>query len=76
MLFSTSSGNFVVLIEHNRDVMKCADWMFDVGPEVGATGGNIVALGTPEEVAKVERSYTAKFLRSILVRQCTSAIGG
>jgi excinuclease ABC subunit A len=62
------AGNSVVVIEHNLDVMKCADWIIDVGPEGGVTGGYIVAQGTPEEVAKVEGSYTAKFLRSVLVR--------
>ena len=62
------AGNSVVVIEHNLDVMKCADWIIDVGPEGGATGGYIVAQGTPEEIVQVEGSYTAKFLRSVLVR--------
>ncbi len=62
------AGNSVVVIEHNLDVMKCADWIIDVGPEGGVTGGHIVAQGTPEEVVKVEGSYTAKFLRGVLVR--------
>jgi excinuclease ABC subunit A len=62
------AGNSVVVIEHNLDVMKCADWIIDVGPEGGVTGGLIVAQGMPEEVAKLEGSYTAKFLRSVLVR--------
>jgi excinuclease ABC subunit A len=62
------AGNSVVVIEYNLDVMKCADWIIDVGPEGGVTGGYIVAEGTPEEVVKVEGSYTAEFLRGVLVR--------
>ncbi|CAG0936416.1 UvrABC system protein A [Thermoflexales bacterium] len=62
------AGNSVVVIEHNLDVMKTADWIIDVGPEGGIAGGLIVAQGTPEEVAQVEESYTGKFLRSVLVR--------
>jgi excinuclease ABC subunit A len=60
------AGNSVVVIEHNLDVMKCADWIIDVGPEGGTAGGYIVAQGTPEEIAKVEESYTGKFLRKCL----------
>jgi excinuclease ABC subunit A len=60
------AGNSVVVIEHNLDVMKCADWIIDVGPEGGVTGGLIVAQGTPEEIAKVEEGYTGKFLRKCL----------
>jgi excinuclease ABC subunit A len=56
------------VIEHNLDVIKSADWIIDLGPEGGAAGGEIAAQGTPEEVAKVERSYTGQFLRSVLVR--------
>ncbi len=66
--FVTRSGNSVVVIEHNLDVMKCVDWIIDVGPEGGKAGGEIVAQGIPEAVVKVEGSYTAKFLRSVLVR--------
>ena len=62
------AGNSAVVIEHNLDVMKCADWIIDVGPEGGVTGGYVVAQGTPEEIAKVEGSYTAKFLRGVLVQ--------
>jgi excinuclease ABC subunit A len=62
------AGNSVVVIEHNLDVMKTADWIIDVGPEGGVTGGYVVAQGTPEDVARVEQSYTAKFLRGVLVR--------
>ena len=60
------AGNSVVVIEHNLDVMKCADWIIDVGPEGGKAGGVIVAEGTPEEIAKVEGSYTGQFLRELV----------
>ncbi len=61
-----SAGNTVVVIEHNLDVIKCADHIIDLGPEGGAGGGTIVAEGTPEEVAMVPASYTGKYLRSKL----------
>ena len=60
------SGNTVVVIEHNTDIMKIADNIIDLGPEGGDAGGNIVAIGTPEEVAKCEKSYTGGVLKSIL----------
>jgi excinuclease ABC subunit A len=60
------SGNTVIVIEHNLDVIKTADWVIDLGPEGGAEGGRIVATGTPEDVAKVSESYTGKFLREVL----------
>ena len=60
------AGNSVVIIEHNLDVIKCADWVIDLGPEAGAGGGEIVASGTPEEVARVARSYTGKHLARLL----------
>ncbi|MBC7343445.1 MAG: excinuclease ABC subunit UvrA [Clostridia bacterium] len=60
------SGNTVVVIEHNLDVIKCADYIIDLGPEGGDAGGEIVAQGTPEEVAAQEASYTGQFLRSVL----------
>ncbi len=60
------AGNTVVVIEHNLDVIKCADWVIDLGPEGGAGGGKIVAEGTPEQVARVKASYTGQFLRPIL----------
>jgi excinuclease ABC subunit A len=60
------AGNTVVIIEHNLDVVKTADWLIDLGPEGGDRGGEIVAAGTPEEVAKVTRSYTGQFLRKML----------
>lgn len=56
-------GNTVIVIEHNLDLIKAADWIIDLGPEGGAGGGEIIATGTPEEVAEVERSYTGKFLQ-------------
>lgn len=61
-------GNTVVVIEHNLDVIKTADYIIDLGPEGGDGGGKIIAKGTPEEVAKVESSYTAKYLKKIFVR--------
>jgi excinuclease ABC subunit A len=61
------SGNTVIVIEHNLDVIKTADWIIDLGPEGGDRGGSIVAEGTPEDVAAVTESYTGKFLREILV---------
>jgi excinuclease ABC subunit A len=63
------TGNTVVVIEHNLDVIKTADWVVDLGPEGGDGGGTIVATGTPEQVARVERSHTAAFLRKVLTQQ-------
>jgi excinuclease ABC subunit A len=60
------SGNTVVVIEHNLDVVKSVDHVIDLGPEGGGGGGRIVATGTPEEVALVGESYTGKFLREIV----------
>ena len=62
------AGNTVVVIEHNLDVIKCADWVIDIGPEGGNGGGQVVAEGTPEQVAKVKASYTGQFLRRVLQR--------
>lgn len=59
-------GNTIVVIEHNLDVVKTADWIIDLGPEGGSGGGNIIAEGTPEQVAKVKGSHTAKFLKPML----------
>ena len=59
-------GNTVVVIEHNLDVIKTADWIVDLGPEGGAGGGTIVATGTPEDVAKVKQSHTGTFLKKML----------
>jgi len=60
------AGNTVVVIEHNLDVIKNADWVLDLGPEGGAAGGQLIASGTPEQVAQVEASYTGSFLRRVL----------
>ena len=59
-------GNTVVVIEHNLEVIKTADWIVDLGPEGGDGGGEIVASGTPEEVAKNPRSYTGQYLKTLL----------
>ncbi len=61
-----TGGNTMVIIEHNLDVIKSADHLIDMGPEGGAGGGQIVATGTPEEVAKNPKSYTGKYLKTIL----------
>jgi excinuclease ABC subunit A len=63
------AGNSVVVIEHNLDVIKCADWLVDLGPEGGARGGRVVAEGTPEQVVRVKASYTGRFLAELLGRQ-------
>jgi excinuclease ABC subunit A len=63
------TGNTVVVIEHNLEVIKTADWLIDLGPEGGDGGGEIVAAGAPEEVVKVERSYTGRFLKAVLGRR-------
>ena len=59
-------GNTMIIIEHNLDVIKCADHIIDLGPEGGDGGGTIVASGTPEEIAKVKKSYTGQFLKKTL----------
>lgn len=66
-------GNTVVVIEHNLDVIKTADYIIDIGPEGGNGGGNIIATGTPEEIAEVEESYTGHFLKRLLERQTEKA---
>ncbi|QWB90918.1 MAG: excinuclease ABC subunit UvrA [Candidatus Saccharimonas sp.] len=60
------AGNSMVIIEHNLDIVKSADWLIDMGPEGGAGGGTVVATGTPERVSKVEKSWTGKYLKNIL----------
>lgn len=62
----TSGGNTVVVIEHNLDVIKVADYIIDMGPEGGDAGGTVIATGTPEQVAKVDKSFTGRFLKQIL----------
>ena len=59
-------GNTVVVIEHNLDVIKTADWIIDLGPEGGKEGGRVVAQGPPETVAEVKKSYTGQFLQELL----------
>jgi excinuclease ABC subunit A len=61
-------GNTVVVIEHNLDVIKTADWVVDLGPEGGSGGGQIIATGTPEQVAQVQGSFTGQFLAPLLTR--------
>jgi len=62
----TDAGNTVIVIEHNLDVIKTADWIIDLGPEGGEAGGYIIAEGTPEEVAGIDQSYTGLFLKKML----------
>jgi len=59
------SGNTVIVIEHNLDVIKTADWVIDLGPDGGSGGGTVVATGTPEEVAACGASYTGQFLKRL-----------
>ena len=67
------AGNTVLVIEHNLDVIKQADWIVDLGPEGGEAGGEVIATGTPEEVAAVEGSYTGQFLRQLLPAAAVAA---
>ncbi len=67
------SGNTVLVIEHNLDVIKQADWIVDLGPEGGEAGGEVIATGTPEQVAEVEGSYTGQFLRQLLPAAAVAA---
>ncbi len=62
-------GNSVVVIEHNLEVIKTADWIIDLGPEGGDGGGEIVAPGPPEEIVQEKRSYTGQFLKPVLARR-------
>ena len=65
----TDSGGSLLVIEHNLDVIKTADYVIDLGPEGGIGGGEIVAVGTPEEIAKNKRSFTGTFLKEMLKRK-------
>jgi excinuclease ABC subunit A len=56
----------VIVIEHNLDVIKSADWLIDMGPEGGSRGGEVIAVGTPEEIAKSKKSFTGQFLAELL----------
>jgi excinuclease ABC subunit A len=70
----TDLGNTVIIIEHHLDVIKTADWVIDLGPDGGAQGGRVMATGTPEQVAKVKKSYTGQALAEILSRRRTSEL--
>jgi excinuclease ABC subunit A len=63
----------MLVIEHNLDVIKQADWIVDLGPEGGEAGGEVIATGTPEDVAAVDESYTGQFLRPLLRRRAAAA---
>ena len=67
-------GNSVIVIEHNLDVIKTADWLVDMGPEGGHRGGTVVATGTPEQVAQVAASHTGTFLKEIFARQGSAVV--
>jgi excinuclease ABC subunit A len=62
------AGNTVIVVEHNLDVIKCADHVIDLGPEGGAEGGRVVAAGTPEDVARIPKSHTGRFLAELFGR--------
>ena len=64
-----NAGNTVIVIEHNLEMVKCADWIIDLGPEGGEHGGNIVGVGSPEEIADLPRSYTGRYLRTLLQKR-------
>ena len=64
-----SLGNSVVIIEHNLDVIKCADWIIDLGPDAGIHGGRVIATGTPEQIAKCKKSETGKYLAPVLAKK-------
>ena len=61
-----TTGHSIIVIEHHMDVIKSADWVIDLGPEGGDRGGQVIACGTPEEIATVESSFTGQFLKKIL----------
>ena len=69
----TDQGNTVVVIEHNLEVIKTADWIIDLGPEGGDAGGEIVAAGTPEDIVREKKSYTGAFLQPVLARRGNGA---
>lgn len=62
------AGNTIVIIEHNLDVIKTADWLIDMGPEGGSGGGELLVAGTPEDVAACEASHTGRYLKPLLAR--------
>ena len=65
----TEGGNTVVVIEHNLDVIKTADYIIDMGPEGGDRGGTVIAQGTPEEIVKVKKSYTGYYVKKMLEKE-------
>ena len=67
------AGNSIVVIEHNMEVIKCADWIIDLGPEGGDAGGEIIAQGTPEDVAENERSFTGYYLKRMFTEEAAFA---
>jgi excinuclease ABC subunit A len=67
------NGNTVLVIEHNLDVIKQADWIVDLGPEGGEAGGEVIATGTPEEIAAVEDSSTGRYLSGVLAEPAAAA---
>jgi excinuclease ABC subunit A len=69
------AGHSLLVIEHNLDVIKCADWLIDLGPEGGDAGGRVVAVGTPEEIAAVEASHTGQHLAEVLRAANRAAVG-
>ena len=71
-----TTGHSIIVIEHHMDVIKSADWVIDLGPEGGDRGGQVVAVGTPEDVAKVKGSFTGKFLKNSLIHQLEACIHG
>jgi len=62
-----ANGNTVLIIEHNMDIIKVADWIIDLGPDGGINGGEVIAVGTPEEVCAVPESYTGQYLKKYIV---------
>jgi excinuclease ABC subunit A len=70
------AGNTLAVIEHNLEVIKTADWVIDLGPEGGDGGGEIVAQGTPEDIAAVKESYTGQFLKELLGRRAKGKSAG
>jgi excinuclease ABC subunit A len=69
------AGNSVLVIEHNLDVIKSADWVIDLGPEGGAGGGLVLAEGTPEQVAEVKQSHTGRYLQHVLTKARKARVG-
>ena len=62
------AGNTLIVIEHNLEMIKCADWIIELGPEGGEQGGEIVGTGAPEEIVDLAKSYTGKYLRPLLAK--------